>query len=135
MLTVDEKIKLIESLLKRENRRDEAVACISTAYPKATPKMVGTAAFHAYADGVSAAVNWLVDLELFLRNNPSEFETGEAYHLIYHLYNLLHFEDLMSTLHEDLVDKVNDIQLLLEEDGDSEGAANFLDELKARLQG
>lgn len=84
-LSREQRWELVRSLLQRGNLRQEAKRALRQAYPNAPEAMLDTAVFHTYGDGIGAAIDWLVDLELFLREPARQLPEGTTYHLLYHL--------------------------------------------------
>jgi hypothetical protein len=63
-------------LLQRSNLSSEAKHAFRQAYPNAPDDMLKTAVFHTYIDGIEAAIDWLVNLELFLREPSHQLDIG-----------------------------------------------------------
>lgn len=55
--------EIVRTLLERDRIRDQAEKAFRTAYPNAPERMINTAVFHIYIDGIQAALDWLVDVE------------------------------------------------------------------------
>lgn len=132
--STQQKLEVIKALVERDNIRSAALKAFKVAYPHAPEKMISTAIFHVYTDGIHAALDWLVDVELFLQNPEHTLDHGVTYHLIYHLYNWLQFTAILPETNESLLEKILDVKAALEED-DREGAINILEELKERFDG
>jgi hypothetical protein len=87
--------EIVRTLLQRNNLSSEAKEAFHEAYPDAPEEMLKTAVFYTYIDGIGAAIDWLVDLELFLREPSRELDISTTYHLLYHLYNWHQFHALL----------------------------------------
>ncbi|NET89984.1 MAG: hypothetical protein F6K45_18130 [Kamptonema sp. SIO1D9] len=129
-----QKWEIVRTLLERDRIRNQAEKAFRTAYPNAPERMINTAVFHIYIDGIQAALDWLVDVELFLQNPKHTLSEGITFHLIYHLYNWLQFTAILSDTDEDLVEKINDVKAAIEDD-DKDAALNILEELKNKFEG
>ncbi|MGB3533774.1 MAG: hypothetical protein WBA13_09675 [Microcoleaceae cyanobacterium] len=104
------------------------------AYPHAPEKMISTAVFHIYVDGIIAALDWLVEVEFFLQNPKPLLSHGITFHLIYHLYNWLQFEAIIPETNENLLEQISDVQAAIE-DNDKDAALYLLEELKEKFEG
>ncbi|MEH2066534.1 MAG: hypothetical protein V7K50_30425 [Nostoc sp.] len=71
----EQRWEIVRTLLQRSNLGSEAKQAFCQAYPNAPEEMLKTAVFHTYIDGIEAAIDWLVDLELFLRE-PNCWSSG-----------------------------------------------------------
>lgn len=129
-----QKWEIVKALIERDNVRHEAWKAFRFAYPNAPDKMINTAVFHIYIDGIQAALDWLVEVELFLQNPENTLSEGSTFHLIYHLYNWLQFTTLLQDTKEDIVEKLNDVKAALEDD-DKDAAFDLLEELKEKFNG
>ncbi|WP_107668627.1 hypothetical protein [Cyanothece sp. BG0011] len=129
-----EKLELIKALMERKDIHLEAKKAFRLAYPNAPDKMIDTAIFHIYVDGIHAALDWLTEAELFLQNPENTITEGSTFHLIYHLYNWLQFKTLLQDTKEDIVEKLNDVKAALEDD-DKDAAFELLEELKEQFNG
>jgi len=133
-LSCEQKLKIVKALIERNNVRDEARKALCETYPNASNKMIDTAVFHIYVDGIQAAIDWLVDIELFLQDSKHTLNDGVVFHLIYHLYNWLQFKSIMPETNEDFMSKLADIEAAIEDD-DKEAALDILEELKDKFNG
>ncbi|MBN3894061.1 MAG: hypothetical protein HWQ41_01785 [Nostoc sp. NOS(2021)] len=73
-LSREQRWEIVQTLLQRSNLSNEAKQVFRQAYPYAPEEMLKTAVFHTYVDGIGAAIDWLVDLELFLREPSHELD-------------------------------------------------------------
>ncbi|WP_017663006.1 hypothetical protein [Baaleninema simplex] len=129
------KLEIIQALLEREQIPDEARKAFRSAYPSAPDFAIGTAVFHIYVDGIHAALDWLVDVELFLRDPENhKLDIGAVYHLIYHLYNWMQFSTVLPETREDIHDRIKDIKRAIEED-DKEASLLILEDLQQQFNG
>jgi hypothetical protein len=97
-----ERWEIVQTLLERKDLINNARAAFRQAYPNAPEEMLQTAIFHTYVDGIGAAIDWLTDLELFLREPNDGLDIGNTSHLLYHLYNWK--QDLICSLnHTDIL--------------------------------
>jgi hypothetical protein len=117
-------------LLQRENLSNEARQAFRNAYPNVPEEMLQTAVFHTYIDGIGAAVDWLVDLELFLREPEREPNIGATYHLLYQLYNWHQFSQLLPDSRTGVLERLNEIKELVA-DGEMEAILATVEELES----
>lgn len=130
----DKKLAILRKLLDRENIYDDAFSRLQTAYTHAPKNMINSAVFHLYIEGVHAAIDWLVDAELFLQNPKNNLCESKTYHLIYNLYNWLQFKAILQDSNENLIEKINDIKAAIKDD-DWDAALDILEELKDKFNG
>lgn len=126
--------ELVRSLLQRDNLSNEAMQALRQAYPHAPKEMLKTAVFHTYRDGIEAALDWLVDLELFLREPGRELDIGTTYHLLYHLYNWYQFHALLPDGRTGVLERLQEIKELVA-DGDIDSVLAIVEEIEAMFEG
>ena len=133
-LSYEQKLELIKTLFEREDIRKEASEAFIYKYPHASKEMVNTAIFHVYVDGMKSLLDWLVDIELFLQDSKHDLDEGLTYHVLYHLYNWLQFKTLLPDTTEDIVNKIDDIEMAIK-DNEANVALDLLEELKDKYHG
>jgi hypothetical protein len=133
-LSCDQRWELVRELLSRKNLDSAARLAFHEAYPTAPDAMIGTAVFHTYRDGIGAALDWLVSLELFLRDPSREMEMGTTYHLLYHLYNWYQFNALLPDGKADVLSQLQEIKALAR-DGEIESVIAALEGLEDMFGG
>jgi hypothetical protein len=112
----EDRMALALSLLNRGAERMElAKEAFRRAYPTAPEQMIGSAVFHVYTDGSDAAMDWLADVELFLRDPNHRLCTGVSSHLLYHVYNWLQFEAMLPLGRPGLLERLGDLKQYAEE--------------------
>ncbi|MDX2211950.1 MAG: hypothetical protein SFY66_01555 [Oculatellaceae cyanobacterium bins.114] len=126
--------EIVRTLLQRENLRIEAREAFRQAYPNAPEEMLTTAVFHTCVDGIGAAIDWLVDLELFLREPSRELDMGTTYYLLYHLYNWYQFHVLLPDGRTGVLERLKEIRELIA-DGEIEAILATVEELEAMFEG
>jgi hypothetical protein len=130
----EQRWEIVRTLLQRSNLSSEANQAFCQAYPNAPEEMLQTAVFHTYVDGVGAAIDWLVDLELFLREPSRGLDIGATYHLLYHLYNWYQFNALLPTGKTGVLERLKEIRGLVA-DGDVEAILATVEELESMFEG
>ncbi|MEH2237466.1 hypothetical protein [Nostoc sp.] len=130
----EQRWEIVRNLLQRSNLSSEAKQAFHQAYPNAPEEMLKTAVFHTYVDGIGAAIDWLVDLELFLREPSHELDTGVVYHLLYHLYNWYQFNALLADGKIGVLERLKEIKELAS-DGDIEAILSTVEQLESMLKG
>ncbi|WP_156426871.1 hypothetical protein [Leptolyngbya sp. NIES-2104] len=120
--------------MQRRNLRSEAKQAFHRAYPTTPEEMLETAIFHTYVDGIGAALDWLVDLELFLRDPSKQLDVGMTYHLLYHLYNWHQFCTLLPDGKAGVLKRLRDIKELVA-DGDTDAILSTIEELESMFEG
>ncbi|MBD1842177.1 hypothetical protein H6F89_01880 [Cyanobacteria bacterium FACHB-63] len=133
-LNQEESLEIVRSLLQRQNLKNEAKQAFHQAYPTAPEEMLETAVFHTYVDGIGAAIDWLVDLELFLRDPEKHLDIGVTYHLLYHLYNWHQFYALLPDGKSGVLKRLREIKELIA-DGDTDAILLAIGELESMLEG
>ncbi|MDC0834561.1 hypothetical protein POG22_16350 [Geitlerinema sp. CS-897] len=131
----NQKLEIVRALLERGRVSEDARKAFRIAYPKASDAAISTAVFHVYVDGIYAALDWLVDVELFLQDpHHRQIDRSEVFHLIYHLYNYLQFIELLPENHDDFLEKIEDIRAAIEA-SDKSWALSSLDDLSDQVKG
>ncbi|MBD2022632.1 hypothetical protein H6F43_20830 [Leptolyngbya sp. FACHB-36] len=133
-LSREQRWEIVRTLLQRSNLRDEAKQAFRQAYPNAPEEMLEAAAFHTYGDGIGAAIDWLVDLELFLREPGRKLAIGATYHVLYHLYNWYQFSELLPDGKAGVLQRLQEIRELVA-DRDVEAILTTVEELEAMFKG
>lgn len=126
--------ELVRGLLQRDNLSNEATQALRQAYPHAPEEILKTAVFHTYIDGIGAAIDWLVDLELFLREPSHELNMGTTYHLLYHLYNWYQFRALLPDGRIGVLERLQEIKELIA-DREIDSVLAMVEELEAMFEG
>ena len=126
--------EIVRTLLQRKNLSSEATEAFRQAYSDASEEMLKTAVFHTYVDGIGAAIDWLVDLELFLREPSREPDINTTYHLLYHLYNWYQFHALLPNGRAGVLERLKEIRELVA-DGEMEAILATVEELESILEG
>jgi hypothetical protein len=129
-----ERWEIVQTLLERKDLINNARAAFRQAYPNAPEEMLQTAIFHTYVDGIGAAIDWLTDLELFLREPNDGLDIGNTSHLLYHLYNWFQFNALLPESKEGVLERLKDIKDLVS-DGDLETILLSIEELESIFKG
>jgi hypothetical protein len=87
--SVDEKRALARAYLdRRAASPEEHMAHLRRLYPDAAEELLDALRFHLFVDLPGALVDLMAEMELILRDRDRRLDLfGEAYHLVYHLYN------------------------------------------------
>ncbi len=133
-LAPEERRELALSLLNRSDRAKVARGAFRQAYPNAPEEMIHTAVHHLYVDGPVAAVDWLAEAELFLRDPAQEIGYGPTLHLLDHAYNWLQFQALLPEGKAELLALVRQLKEFAD-DGDMEAVRETVAELESTLEG
>ena len=134
LLSREQRWEIVRTLLQRKNLSSEAVEAFRQAYANAPEEMLKTAVFHTYVDGIGAAMDWLVDLELFLREPSRDLDINATYHLLYHLYNWYQFHALLPNGRAGVLERLKEIRTLVE-DGEMEAILATVKELESMFEG
>jgi hypothetical protein len=126
--------QIVQTLLQRDDLIKQAREAFRQAYPKVPESMVNTTVFHTYGDGIGAAIDWLVDLELFLRDPSCGLDIGLTYHLLYHLYNWYQFNALLPDGKTGVLEHLQEIKELLK-DGDIAASLATVEQLESMFEG
>ena len=130
----EESLEIVRSLLQRSDRQSDAKQAFSQAYPNAPEEMLSTAIFHTYVDGIGAAIDWLVNLELFLRSPNKQLDMGATYHLLYHLYNWYQFYALLPDGKAGVLHRLKQIKECIA-DGETDAILSTIEELESMFKG
>lgn len=130
----EQRWEIVRTLLQRSDLSNEAERAFRQVFPNTPSEMLKTAVFHTYVDGVGAAIDWLVDLELFLREPNREPDIGMTYHLLYHLYNWYQFQALLPDGQTGVLERLKEIKELVT-DGDTEAILATVEELESMFEG
>ncbi|MBN3874153.1 hypothetical protein [Nostoc sp. JL33] len=130
----EQRWEIIRTLLQRSNLSSQAKQAFRQAYPNAPEEMLKTAVFHTYVDGIEAVIDWLVDLELFLREPSHQLDIGVTYHLLYHLYNWYQFNALLPDGKAGVLERLKEIKDL-PSDGDIKAILTAVEELESMFEG
>ena len=133
-LSREQRWEIVRTLLQRKNLSSEATEAFRRAYPNAPEEMLKTGVFHTYVDGIGAATDWLVDLELFLREPSRELDISTTYHLLYHLYNWYQFHALLPNGRAGVLERLKEIRELVA-DGEMEAILATVEELESTFEG
>src|SRR5690606_22694594 len=133
-LAPEERRELALSLLNRSDRAKVARGAFRQAYPNAPEEMIHTAVHHLYVDGPVAAVDWLAEAELCLRDPAQEIGYGLTLHLLDHAYNWLQFQALLPEGKAALLALVRQLKEFAD-DGDMEAVRETVAELESTLEG
>lgn len=133
-LAPEERWELALALLNRSDRAKVARDAFRQAYPNAPEEMIHTAVHHLYVDGPVAAVDWLAEAELFLRDPAQEIGYGPTLHLLDHAYNWLQFRALLPEGKAELLELVRQLKEFTD-DGDMEAIRQTVAELESALEG
>jgi hypothetical protein len=133
-LNREQRWEVVRILLQRKNLSNDANQAFCQAYPNAPEAMLGTAIFHTYTDGIGAAIDWLVDLELFLREPSRRPNIGATCHLLYHLYNWYQFSELLPEGKAGVLERFKEIKELIA-DGDLESIFATVEEIESMVEG
>jgi len=109
-------LEMITALIARPEVMAEAREAFRLKYPDAPPEMIDTAAFHVCQDGIDAALEWIANIELFLRSPSKGLNYGSTWHLVYHLYNWLQFQALLPLGRAGIVEHLRDAQVCIDEE-------------------
>ncbi len=134
ILSREQRWEIVRTLLQRQNLSGEAKQSFQQAYPDAPEEMLETAVFHTYVDGIGAAIDWLVDLELFLREPDHKLGIGTTYHLLYHLYNWYQFHELLPDGKAGVLERLKEIKELIA-DGEVEAILTTVEEIESMFKG
>jgi hypothetical protein len=129
-----ETLELVHALLARDELHGPATAALRRAYPDAPAEMIEAAFFHAFQDGVGAALDWIAAAERFLREPAQGFDYGAAVHAVYHLYNWQQLRALLPVGREGVLERLDDIQLFLSEN-DPDAALRVVKQLQELFRG
>lgn len=130
----EQRWEIVRTLLQRNSLSSEAKQAFRQAYPNAPEEMLKTAVFHTYIDGIGAAIDWLVALELFLREPNRELDIGATYHLLYHLYSWYQFHELLPDGKIGVLERLKEIKELVA-DGEVEAVLATVEELESMFEG
>lgn len=133
-LSREQRWETVRSLLQRSDIAHQAKQAFRRSYPNASEKMLETAVFHTYVDGIGAAIDWLVDLECFLHDDSHELDTGLTFHLLYHLYNWHQFHTLLPDGKSGVVERLKEIKELVS-DNDLEGILVTVGKIESVFEG
>lgn len=133
-LSREQSLEIVRALLQRDNLSNEAKQAFRKGYPNAPEEMLQTAIFHTYFDGIGAAIDWLVDLELFLRDPDRQLDIGATYHMLYHLYNWYQFNTLLPDGKTGILGRLQEIRELVSS-GDMEAIIATVEELESMFEG
>ncbi|MDB9518153.1 hypothetical protein PN466_14475 [Roseofilum reptotaenium CS-1145] len=127
------KMKIVQSLIERDDIRRDARESFKKAYPNAPECMTEVAIFHVYVDGIGATLDWLVAIENFLRNPDNLIPHSKSSHLLYHIYNWHQFLALLPEGYPKIVELVEDIKAYINDD-EIDVALDSIEELEDVLQ-
>ena len=132
-LSAGERLELAIALARRTDREQRARDALRHCYPTAPEPMLHSAAFHLYTDGWEAAVDFLADLELFLRDPEHTLDYGVSWHLLHHVYNWHQFRALLPEGRSGLVELVAELKQFVA-DGDQEAIRRTVEELEEMVE-
>jgi hypothetical protein len=127
-------LELIQALVNRSDLLNAAASAFRRAYPDAPKEMIEAAVFHVFCDGIWAALEWVAATERFLRDPSQGLDHGATCHVVYHLYNWQQFEALLPIGREGVLERLQDLKLLIGEK-DPEAALHVLDQLEKSFRG
>ncbi len=126
------KMKIVQSLIERDDIRRDAREAFKKAYPNAPKCMTEVAIFHVYVDGIGAALDWLVAIENFLRNPDDLINPSKSSHLLYHVYNWDQFLALLPQGYPKIIKLIEDIKASINDD-EIDVALDSIEELEESL--
>ncbi len=132
-MSPQDRLELALALLRRPDRRKDGMGVLNRLFPDAPESMKSTAVFHLYSEAPRAAIDFLAEVELSLRDPDPYFSAGMAVDLLYHLYNFIQFGVLVPRGVPDLLDVVSEIRQAIES-GEREDALANLEELRTKLE-
>lgn len=133
-LVAPETVELVHALLARDKFYEPATAAFRQAFPDAPENMIEAAFYHAFQDGIGAALDWVAAAERFLREPGQGFDFGATMHAVYHLYNWQQLQTLLPIGRAGVLERLGDIQLFLSEN-DSAAALRVVKQLEALFRG
>jgi hypothetical protein len=133
-LSTTEKLELIRALFARQHLGVDGRVAVAKAYEGAPSGMVDTAVHHLYVDGCSAAMEFLVDAELCLREPGRRPDIAVATELLDHVYNWQQFEAILPTGRADVLEMVAELKQLVA-DGDLDAIRATVEDLSDALEG
>ncbi len=95
--------------------------------------MINAAVFHTYVESIGAVIDWLVGLELFLRDSSHELDLGKTFHVLYHLYNWHQLAPLLVGSKSKVLQHLQEIKELVS-DGDVQGILATVAELESMFE-
>ncbi|TWT43778.1 hypothetical protein RAS1_01770 [Phycisphaerae bacterium RAS1] len=112
------KLELARALLGREDLGADGRAAFRARFPHAPQEMTHTASFHVYVDGCEAALNFIAEAELMLRDPRSARgpDCGICWDLLYHVYNWQQFESLLPDARPTLIDLLAELKQAVADD-------------------
>jgi len=131
-LSAQDRLELALALLGRPDRRKDGMGVLNRLFPDAPESMKSTAVFHLYSEAPRAAIDFLAEVELSLRDPDPYFSAGMAVDLLYHLYNFIQFGVLVPRGVPDLLEVVAEVRQAIES-GEKEDALANLEELRTKL--
>ncbi len=126
--------EVVRALLQRDNVSSQARQAFRRTYPDAPEEMLNAAVFHTYVEGIGAVIDWLVELEIFLRDSGHELDSGKTSHVLYHLYNWYQLAPLLVGSRTQVLQHLQEIKELVS-DGDLQGILTTVAELESMFEG
>jgi hypothetical protein len=120
--------------LQRDNATSQARQVFRQAYPDTPEEMLNAAVFHTYVEGSGAVIDWLVDLEIFLRDSGHELDSGKTSHVLYHLYNWYQLTPLLVGSRTQVLQHLQEMKELVSH-GDLQGILTTVAELESMFEG
>ncbi|MDJ1182915.1 hypothetical protein [Roseofilum casamattae] len=127
-------MEIIQSLVQRDDIRADAREAFQKAYPDAPDCMIDVAIFHIYIDGIGATLDWLVEIEKFLREPDNEIDYSASLHLLYHIYNWHQLLALLPEGYPKMIELIEKIKAAINDD-DIEAALDSAEELEDNFKG
>lgn len=133
-LSREQQWEVVRALLQRENVTGQAKQAFRQTYPDAPEEMLKAAVFHTYVEGIGAVIDWLVDLELFLRESSHSLDSSTTFHVLYHLYNWYQLAPLLLSSKIQVLEHLQEIKELVS-DGNLQGILTTVAELESMFEG
>lgn len=129
-----ETLNLVHALLQRKDVLQEAAVAFRTKYPDAPQQMIDTAVYHVFTDGIAAVMEWVAEVELFLRSPNEGLSYGKSWHVLYHIYNWHMFKSVLPVGRTGILERLEDIKTFVAS-GDNDAAVDVVKQLEELFQG
>ena len=131
-LTWEQKLELARAVFQRGSEsHDAAIAAFRKVYPTATDEMITTAYYHIYVDGSDAALDFIAEAEMFLRDPDKDWLN--TYDLLYHTYNWHMFQALLPEVTQDLLAAVDYLKRSVEGGADPKDVLKEINDLRDQI--
>lgn len=131
----DQDLVRATALLRRSDRRGDALKRLRELYPRASDQPLELLAFHLYVDAPDALIAVLSQWEQLLTGERDSLDSGAIYHLLYHLYNGLILQRLLGVEGGDLLELAREALSAAEGDPDLDGLRRSVTLMAAMLGG